>query len=69
MHPVDQRLLPESRWDFSDLNAVFINPTLKRSPAPSNPQALAPPVDRDHAPRPTSAARSTGPSITTSRLN
>jgi hypothetical protein len=41
MHAVDQRLLPESRWDFSDLNAVFINPTLKRSPAPSNPQALA----------------------------
>jgi hypothetical protein len=41
MHPVDQRLLQESRWDFSDLNAVFINCTLKRSPEPSNAQALA----------------------------
>lgn len=29
MHPVDQRPLEESRWDFSDLSAVFINCTLK----------------------------------------
>jgi multimeric flavodoxin WrbA len=41
MHPVDQRLLQESRWDFSDLNAVFNNCTLKRSPEPPNTQALA----------------------------
>ena len=41
MHTVDQRPLEESRWDFSDLSAVFINCTLKRSPEPSNTQALA----------------------------
>ena len=29
-----------SRWDFSDLNALFINCTLKRSPEVSNTQAL-----------------------------
>ena len=28
-------------WDFSDLRALFINCTLKRSPEPSNTQALA----------------------------
>ena len=31
----------ESRWDFSDLGALFINCTLKRSPEPSHTQALA----------------------------
>jgi multimeric flavodoxin WrbA len=30
-----------SRWDFSDLRALFINCTLKRSPAVSNTQGLA----------------------------
>jgi multimeric flavodoxin WrbA len=34
-------LCSESRWDFSDLRAVFVNCTLKRSPAVSNTQALA----------------------------
>jgi multimeric flavodoxin WrbA len=29
-----------SQWDFSDLNALFINCTLKRSPGVSNTQAL-----------------------------
>ncbi len=41
MHPVDEQLLEQSRWDFSDLKAVFINCTLKRSPEASNTQALA----------------------------
>ncbi|NNG05451.1 MAG: flavodoxin family protein [Inquilinus sp.] len=30
----------ESRWDFSDLKALFINCTLKRSPAPSHTDGL-----------------------------
>jgi multimeric flavodoxin WrbA len=36
-----QQLCEESRWDFSDLSAIYINCTLKRSPEPSNTQALA----------------------------
>jgi multimeric flavodoxin WrbA len=38
---VQERLCDESRWDFSDLRALFINCTLKRSPDVSNTQALA----------------------------
>lgn len=30
----------ESKWDFSDLKALFINGTLKRSPAPSHTDGL-----------------------------
>ena len=30
----------ESKWDFSDLKALFINCTLKRSPAPSHTDGL-----------------------------
>ena len=30
----------ESRWDFSDLSAVFLNCTLKRSPEPSHTEGL-----------------------------
>jgi multimeric flavodoxin WrbA len=37
----DEQLCAQSRWDFSDLRAVFINCTLKPSPAVSNTQALA----------------------------
>jgi hypothetical protein len=33
--------IEDSRWDFSDLNALYINCTLKRSPEVSNTQALA----------------------------
>jgi multimeric flavodoxin WrbA len=29
-----------SQWDFSDLNALFINCTLKRSPEPSHTRGL-----------------------------
>jgi multimeric flavodoxin WrbA len=36
-----QELCDTSRWDFSDLKAVFINCTLKRSPEISNTLALA----------------------------
>ncbi len=36
-----ERLARESKWDFSDLSALFINCTLKRSPEPSNTRGLA----------------------------
>jgi multimeric flavodoxin WrbA len=36
-----QRLQEESRWDFSDLRALFVNCTLKRTPEVSNTRALA----------------------------
>ena len=39
--PEQERLCAESRWDFSDLRALYINCTLKRSPEPSNTQGLA----------------------------
>ncbi len=35
-----ERLCEESPWDFSDLTALFVNCTLKRSPEVSNTQAL-----------------------------
>jgi len=38
---IDEQLCKESRWDFSDLRALFINCTLKRSPQVSNTGALA----------------------------
>jgi multimeric flavodoxin WrbA len=37
----EQRLCDESPWDFSDLRALYINCTLKRSPEVSNTQGLA----------------------------
>src|SRR2546421_12836347 len=36
----DERLCEQSRWDFSDLRALYINCTLKRSPEPSHTQGL-----------------------------
>ena len=36
-----EKLAIESKWDFSDLSALFINCTLKRSPEPSNTRGLA----------------------------
>jgi len=44
MVDLDERqaqLCQDSRWDFSDLSAVFINCTLKPSPAVSHTQGLA----------------------------
>lgn len=35
-----QKMRATSRWDFSDLKALFINCTLKRSPAPSHTDGL-----------------------------
>ena len=39
--PKMEELCATSRWDFSDLRAVYINCTLKRSPAQSHTQGLA----------------------------
>ena len=39
--PIEAQLCEQSEWDFSDLSAVYINCTLKRSPEISNTQALA----------------------------
>ena len=50
---IEEQLCEQSRWDFSDLRALFINCTLKRSPEVSNTQALA---DRSiRRPRPVNA--------------
>jgi multimeric flavodoxin WrbA len=38
---IDEQLCERSRWDFSDLRALYVNCTLKRSPEPSNTQGLA----------------------------
>jgi multimeric flavodoxin WrbA len=38
---LQEQLAAASPWDFSDLRALFVNCTLKRSPAVSNTQALA----------------------------
>ena len=35
-----ERLCAESRWDFSDLSALFLNCTLKRSPELSHTEGL-----------------------------
>jgi hypothetical protein len=39
--PIDEQLCEQSRWDFTDLSALYINCTLKRSPEVSNTQGLA----------------------------
>ena len=39
--PKMEELCATSRWDFSDLRAVFINCTLKRSPERLHTQGLA----------------------------
>ena len=39
--PEQERLCDESRWDFSDLRALYVNCTLKRSPERSHTEGLA----------------------------
>ena len=36
----EEALCEQSTWDFSDLQAIYVNCTLKRSPEPSNTQGL-----------------------------
>lgn len=40
LNEMQNRLCDESRWDFSDLRALFVNCTLKRSPRPSHTAGL-----------------------------
>src|SRR4051794_41629392 len=39
--PMQDELCRQSTWDFSDLRALFVNCTLKRSPEQSHTQGLA----------------------------
>jgi multimeric flavodoxin WrbA len=39
--PMQEQLCEESRWDFSNLRALYVNCTLKRSPEVSHTRALA----------------------------
>ncbi|MGH9135132.1 MAG: flavodoxin family protein [Ilumatobacteraceae bacterium] len=41
LNPQQEALCQQSTWDFSDLRALFINCTLKRSPGTSHTQGLA----------------------------
>src|SRR3984893_3894102 len=41
LSPKQEDLCHQDRWDFSDLRALFINCTLKRSPEVSHTQGLA----------------------------
>lgn len=40
LNEMQNRLCDESRWDFTDLRALFVNCTLKRSPRPSHTEGL-----------------------------
>ena len=41
LNAMQEELCQQSQWDFSDLRALFVNCTLKRSPEVSNTQGLA----------------------------
>ena len=41
LNTMHEQLCEQSHWDFSDLRALYINCTLKRSPATSNTRGLA----------------------------
>ena len=41
LRQTDEQLCSESHWDFSDLTAIYVNCTLKRSPEISNTRGLA----------------------------
>jgi hypothetical protein len=40
LNAMQEQLCDESHWDFSDLSAVYVNCTLKRSPAISHTRGL-----------------------------
>ena len=40
LNPQQEEMCASSRWDFSDLSAIFLNCTLKRSPERSHTQGL-----------------------------
>ena len=64
--PKQEQLCATSRWDFSDLRAVFINCTLKRSPGAVAHAGARRPLDRDHGDATASRSRRSAPSTTTS---
>ena len=41
LNEMQEELSSQTQWDFSDLRALFINCTLKRSPEQSHTQGLA----------------------------
>src|SRR5258706_15194601 len=41
LNPQQEALCTQTTWDFSDLTALFVNCTLKRSPEQSHTQGLA----------------------------
>ena len=41
LNAMQEELCSQSQWDFSDLRALFISCTLKRSPEVSNTEGLA----------------------------
>ena len=41
LSPKQEELCHQTQWDFSDLRALFLNCTLKRSPEQSHTQGLA----------------------------
>ncbi len=41
LNAMQEELCRQSQWDYSDLRAMFINCTLKRSPEISNTEGLA----------------------------
>ena len=41
LDPRQEELCEQVRWDFSDLRALYVNCTLKRSPEASNTQGVA----------------------------
>ena len=53
---MERKFSDESPFDFSDLRAIYINCTLKRSPEPSNTQAWE--TDRSRSWKPTACTSS-----------
>ena len=41
LNAVQEELCQQGQWDFSDLRALFVNCTLKKSPEISNTEGLA----------------------------
>ena len=63
--PMQEELCEQGHWDFSDLRALFINCTLKRSPEVSNTEGLAA-ISMEIMRRQGSRWSRSGPSTTTS---
>ena len=62
-----EELCAQDTWDFSDLRAIFVNCTLKRSPELSHTQGLVDISIGDHARAKAWQSKRSGPSTTTSQ--